>query len=232
MKKEIILTSIISITFTILLMGVFTYVLSWQEPTSTLPTNYITPLNTGAEEQAKTGNLSLGTIYNVSGTRYLNLNGNSILEGDICSDSLGFCFSDVEGMLGAESFLYNYNHTISSCESLGGTVVSAGSESICKLSASSCPSGWMQYLNYSTTTVKNCQNTTYYTGGSDACDPCTTGSHSFSNVAQETCLYEAISGLDGFYCGDGDAHTNCSSLTSYGWQPCTCSAPIVEIGCY
>ena len=56
---------------------------------------------------------------------------------------------------------------------------------ITKFSGSSCPSGWRQSGNWSTTSSKTCQG-----GCCDTCPkPCTTGSHSYSNKAQETCKY-------------------------------------------
>jgi len=63
-----------------------------------------------------------------------------------------------------------------------------GGSYICRFAGSSCPSGWAQYKNYSTTVnvyggVGGVCGTNYYRD-------CNTGSHSFSNTTRESCRWK------------------------------------------
>ena len=119
--------------------------------------------------------------------------------------------------VGSSIGLYGNDHTLSDCTSAGGTVMADGTNSYCQLSGS-CPSGWTQYNNFSTTQAKTC------TGVNDknalitctGATSCTTGSHSFSNTAIETCSYNNRDTF-GLIC-----------LTSAQ----SCTATINKMGCY
>jgi hypothetical protein len=111
--------------------------------------------------------------------------------------------------------LYQGIHTPSNCISLGGTVMNDGANSYCRLSISSCPSGWSNYYNYSATVVRTCTGTTNNATNCPA-QSCTTASHAWANIAKETCIY---------------------NNRTYSWGSChdtaqTCSATINQLGCY
>jgi hypothetical protein len=114
-------------------------------------------------------------------------------------------------------FLYSKKHTPLECTNSGGTVESNGSESFCRFSNSSCPSGWTQYNNYSKTVANTCSGTT---GACTNLNPrvCTTGYHEWSNIVAETCSY--YNQARNFVC------------PSTGARPLTCTAKISQIGCY
>ena len=102
---------------------------------------------------------------------------------------------------------------LSQCTGKRGRVVTVeSSKKICKLSGSSCPSGWRQYGNYSTTQEDTCR------GGCCGSCPrsCNTGSHSFSDKGRETCRYLS-EWREVFWCKSN-------------WV--TCRATITEVGCY
>ena len=110
---------------------------------------------------------------------------------------------------------------LSQCTNKGGRVVTVeSSKKICKLSGSSCPSGWTQYKNYSSTRTIGCRG-----GCCGRCPSprsCDTGSHSFSDERLETCTY----------------YTEWRRRVFLGMGPCkgpyaqTCSARYTEVGCY
>ncbi len=146
-------------------------------------------------------------------------------------------------------YLVNNVHTNIDCMDARGEVVDVPEGKICKFPGSSCPSGWTQYKNWSTTisTTPNilscdiiveqliaedsrvgnhCRN--------DVCDflardppglRCTTGMHSFSNTPPESCMSA----------GEISARTLANGvcdislpIDSFG----AIYAVITEIGCY
>jgi len=138
------------------------------------------------------------------------------------------------------TLLVNNQHTSGECTSAGGTVVSDGTNNMCRFNSSSCPSSgnWQQYNNWSTTsatTVSVASQDSCTTG--HLCGPCSvsTGSHAWGNVAIEsipklcnkasyvgetptcTCEYsgspQACTGLVSIFCTSG-------------------SASRIQIGCY
>ena len=104
--------------------------------------------------------------------------------------------------------LVNGNHTEADCATAGGIII--GSK--CRFYKTSCPSGWNQYLNWSSTREHKCA------GGGGTClvgTTCRTSYHStFSNIAPETCAYED------------------DAFLVYGCKKKTCTANISYIGCY
>ncbi len=92
-----------------------------------------------------------------------------------------------------------------------------GGTFVCKFTAPSCPSGWSQYQNWSTTSPSTCNGLLCLQSKGGQGTSCTTGSHIFSNSPTETCTYiqDAFAGYG--YCAN--------PLTR------TCYASISEIGC-
>jgi len=142
------------------------------------------------------------------------------------------------------------NHTADNCTSAGGTVVTTGgSYDQCKFTAASCPSGWIQYLNWSTTAPATSSGAPAINCASCSCPACSglsTGSHSWSNVARETATssnFAATWALPSPHCeqclcngyGLGSAYTctpdaqGSSYYVSYG---SAAYATITTIGCY
>ncbi len=116
----------------------------------------------------------------------------------------------------AIDLVYN-QHTATNCTNQGGTVVDDGSgNSFCKFTTNSCPSGWNQYLEWSTTIPRTCGPC-----GSMYCNrvPVTTDSHNWDNVVQESRTYKCP-------IRSGGMCDYISVPTNY------CYATIVEIGCY
>lgn len=117
------------------------------------------------------------------------------------------CDTDYSSYLSGD--LFDGWKSSSDCISAGGTVVSDGSTKFCKFNASSCPSSWLQYNNWSETQAKTC------TGTNDAtctrATNCTTGSHAFANTAVETCGYKNDIRYTGLTPG-----TYCSYSSVYG----------------
>lgn len=155
------------------------------------------------------------------------------VEGDVCLSN-GRCLSELLNRL-----VFG-NHSETDCKSAGGTVVyeSGSSMGFCKLSASSCPSGWTQYKNWSATVAANpcsctctgsgCCSGTYTATRTYGCYnstqfyhvpggyPVTCTSHTWSNTPVESVYAGAIGG----YCACHDC--------------CTCyiNATVTDIGCY
>lgn len=120
--------------------------------------------------------------------------------GTVESTSGGFKFPDGTTQTTAASgggpytgSLVNSIHTGQQCLESGGYPVEAGSGvNVCKFghtsfitfnhaggSDATCPNGWTQYLNWTTTVPRTCTNA----------NSCTTGSHVWANQTQETCEY-------------------------------------------
>lgn len=134
--------------------------------------------------------------------------------GDLDGDGIKFC----------GTYLVNEVHSTNDCTNAGGTVYDTGSAIICRLSGSSCPSGWTQYEGWSRTSRGERIidspwwgiNYLHYTN-----------SHGFSNNGNiESCSCDKY-----FY-------TNCGRYSlgtakgDYPNCPQTIRASRVEIGCY
>ena len=97
----------------------------------------------------------------------------------------------------------------------GCVLTECGGQDVCKCNGSTCPSGFAQQKNCSTTQAKQCIGdnrdcATLIRGRS-----CTTRQHAFSNTAQEYCFYETRDG----------SWLQCKHKTK------VCFATIAEIGC-
>jgi hypothetical protein len=82
MKKQILLTSIISATLSLLVAASFNYVFSWQEPDGAMPSNYTNPIVTNEEPQTKKGDLTVSSIYDYQDTSfYIDPSNTTMLQG-------------------------------------------------------------------------------------------------------------------------------------------------------
>ena len=124
------------------------------------------------------------------------------------------------------NFLVNSKHNDTDCTLGGGIVVNDGGNNFCKFSSKNAvPSGWSQYLNWSSTqasTVKlsggnggqNCASCSQYTPNP--------GTHSWANIAQECgvfkshyCAYDSSSGCEWEPYGPSDTSI-CSTIYEIG----------------
>ncbi len=135
--------------------------------------------------------------------------------------------------------LYENKHTVNQCETWNGEVVTVeGDKEICRFNATTCPSGWTHYKNWSTTQPE----TLSYYGNC----PCTTGSHNWGDVARESCSTEYYGGCrlgddmscvsPTFNCGNV-YYDGSQSYIKSGGASCTkmtmCARAIVQqVGCY
>ena len=96
-------------------------------------------------------------------------------------------------------------------KSCSGTLHTVGSCVICRQSGSTCGSGWAQYGNWSSTSSASCYPSCGHKGGTHEC---TTGGHTFSNKARETCTHKY--------------HKNCPNNNH---KTATCRAWVTQVGC-
>jgi hypothetical protein len=125
------------------------------------------------------------------------------------------------------SELINNTHTAAQCTAGGGQIINVGGcNNVCRFNSAFCPGGWTQYGNWSTTADNQASHIwDYCSDGWHACRTCnyldvgdcqaysiipTIGSHSWSNTAVESCLYNSGEGV----CGN------------------TLYSTITQIGCY
>ena len=74
-------------------------------------------------------------------------------EGNVTVTSIAYCADAAAGAGGGNGNLAGGPHSPADCTGAGGTVVNiGGSIDICRFNASSCPSSWQQYSQWSTTT--------------------------------------------------------------------------------
>ncbi|MDD4661741.1 MAG: hypothetical protein PHG24_00460 [Candidatus Pacebacteria bacterium] len=219
-------------------------VYSWNEPTENMPSNYSTPLNTSSTSQTKTGELGASSFIDADdNSYYINPSGNSVVSGTITVDrpnnadnvaTKGYVdemVSAVEAIVTGAQPLVNGAHSQIECTTAGGELVDSDvSYKMCRFNTSSCPSGWTQYKNYSTSiaTTFSCEPYEEW-----AVNPyssiCTTAAPGFSNGT-----YTCPVGING------------QSSKTFGTTCCSCytdcpdcarvyiafSSPISQIGCY
>jgi len=115
-------------------------------------------------------------------------------------------------------------HTEPQCIAAGGTVVGTdGVANQCKFTGASCPTGWMWFGAWTSTSASTCDGRICSGSGST----CTTGSHSgFAGVAPETCGYTLVTAVWCYNC------PNCCNSCNGGSTSATCTAAITQIGCY
>ena len=117
--------------------------------------------------------------------------------------------------------LHGGNHTEEQCESWNGEVVTLENGArICKFNSGTCPNGWNQYENWSTTIpatapIESIEWQTWIT-------PVYTGSHNWGNVEQEN-----------FYCHYLNSQkTTCYKGYNNSYGGLDVYATITQIGCY
>ena len=108
------------------------------------------------------------------------------------------------------------------CINAGGSLhnLNGGDNSICRFAGSSCPTGWRQYGNWSTSISKQCGEKDSYWCGGGSYKQCTTGAHSFSNTPLEQCNYQHRYSYGKWY------------SKKCGRYNVGCTATITEVGCY
>jgi hypothetical protein len=115
--------------------------------------------------------------------------------------------------------LVNSAHTEAECVTAGGTVVvSDVSYSQCKFTAAVCPSGWVQYYNWSANEPITCSWCTYWQnyGVCGTINSCSAAGNSFANE-HAYCQVPA-------YCS---GYNYCNAVPSH-----PCWATTTQIGCY
>tara|TARA_B100000745_G_C20078269_1_gene368304 strand:+ start:221 stop:889 length:669 start_codon:yes stop_codon:yes gene_type:complete len=196
---------------------------TWSEPTGSPPANNVdAPINVGSTDQVKNGGLSVDALA-VFGDVAIT-SGGTLIVSNICNADQSTC-GTVEEFLATSTSgggstpgnLFANQHTETQCTSLGGEVVAVGGETICRFPQNSCPSGWTNFSDWSTTENRSCTGTGYW-----GCSVGTvnTGSHPWSNIAPESVTYRT-NGIK------VDGENQCQSYTTL-----TCSATVTQIGCY
>lgn len=110
-------------------------------------------------------------------------------------------------------YLFGGRHLKTECSNLHHL---GGDSYICRVAGSSCPDGWTQYGNWSTSVAKRCTGSRSKSPWCNWNTSCATGRHSFSDRAAETCRYR-------------NAWTRrLSCKGNYN----TCTAKVTEVGCY
>ncbi len=97
----------------------------------------------------------------------------------------------------------------------GCSASSCGGANVCQCPGSSCPQLWGQHGNCTATQAKTCSGDTDGCGRKRYSNRCTTGSHTFGNVATESCLYE---------------HRDRDLWRCQHWTR-TCRAKVTQVGC-
>jgi len=120
--------------------------------------------------------------------------------------------------------LFNSHHTEEQCRIWGGeTVIVEEDVKICKMNSASCPGGWTQYKNWSTTVPGQ---SPFPISASEPSGPYYyTGSHAWSNTGIESSYCNRCIGMtsNNEFCG---TNNYCSNIRYYYY------ATITEIGCY
>ncbi len=141
----------------------------------------------------------------------LQWNGSQIVCGTITgAASAGTCGSTSSLLTGGSSY------TVADCQAAGGSTydTTGVGDCICQFAASSCPSGWTKYNNWTETQSRTC------TGGDAQCGgSCTTSGHVFADQAVESCTFSS-----GYYTGEPWPN-DCTSGSG------TCYAIVAGIGC-
>jgi hypothetical protein len=101
--------------------------------------------------------------------------------------------------------LVNGLHSSDQCIVIAGEIFNDDGNSFCKFGGSTCPSGWIQYRSWSSTSSNKCSRESV----------CRTPYHNFMNKAIETCKY----------CVRETGWVGCI-------EEAVCYANVVEMGCY
>lgn len=122
------------------------------------------------------------------------------------------------------SYLHQLRHTKTQCTdgvdgitgtADDGTIINDSGRYFCKFATATdaCPAGWLQYNKWSTAVPRTCSDNGLCSGNGPTC---TTGSHAWSNAAQESCIY----------------HHHWSNWSGCHGGDKTCYSDITDIGCY
>ena len=158
------------------------------------------------------GNLDVAGSIKVGTSAICDTNAEGSLKYNPISNVIEICNTTswqelCGGTGGDELLIVNGNHTMAECSDAGGIPTDMGGEVyVCKFLSASCVTGWTQYLSWSKTSSNTCTSSA---SGNCISVSCTTGSHGFSNVGRELCLYERC------YSSKG-----------------TCYAAMQQVGCY
>ena len=201
---------------------------AWTGPTQAPPGgNTPTPIHTGSTPQVKDGGLSV-TALSVYGSQYVQGTiqvGNSGADPqageirwtgvdlEVYDGSAWVSLTSEEAAPAVPAVDPNYTD----CINAGGSWVDA--QSVCYFPNTSCPSGWTQKGNYSSTIGKSGGNKSAHKWCNSSpqlnrdTNYCSTGQHFRSNVATESCRYRV----------------SLPSKNSCGWA--SLGATKTEIGC-
>jgi hypothetical protein len=146
--------------------------------------------------------------------------GNNKCSGSNACDGNGQC---------VDHLVNGSTHSPSDCTSANGILVATDVAGLqCQFPVATCPSGWTQYKNYSTTT-----RCTAPSSG------CLSGEHTFSNTLTEqsySCLYETGAGCaSGVFTGECSGASPCPPTRVPSGTLCqqqSCSAKVTQVGCY
>ena len=170
------------------------------------------------------GNVGIGTS---SPAQKLEVNGSGLFTGDVCNGA-GACLSQLNSFISSQPISGGTSHDRGLCTAAGGTLIYEATlaNPICRFNASSCPAGWAQFQNWSTTAVTTFADQSYCCStmagggclGTCPCNgPCTTGSHPWGDVPRESCTHRVDAGYTWPYSG------SCVNAIGY--------ATITQIGC-
>ena len=164
-KQKTLIFSLSAILF--LALSFIAY--SWNEPTTAMPSGYTAPLNTSFTAQTKTGEIGASMFRDADNSNYyINPSGDSIISGDITTsgnvttarpteadqvttkgyvdEQIALLRDTIEGT----QTLVNGAHTQDECRVAGGMVVDSDvAFKQCRFETETCPSGWIQYKNFS-----------------------------------------------------------------------------------
>lgn len=192
--------------------------------------------NSGLCINSTTGKVGIGVT---NPTRKLEVNGDISSTGvitattNICLTS-GVCLNDISSYIAAQPITggsHSFNMCTTTPDASGyGELLNLGTTAspvwICQFDGGSCPTAispqatWTQFQNWSATIPTFFQSYDMYGSG---CPGCTTGSHTWSNTATESCSYV------GTYAGYMNGGAACG--TSYNIYN-TGYATKTKIGCY
>jgi hypothetical protein len=231
---------LLGITISICLLGI-SVLFAWTEPSSNPPEGNVSgPINVSNTGQSKSGGLILNTggasiglvvdkgnvgIGITNPTEKLYVSGKIFATDDVCIAS-GVCLSHLIGYAVDPNKIVMNKHTINECVAAGGEAVDVGAQQkgcrFSNLNGVTCAPGWTQYLNW-TTTVSVPASTYCDCWGNTGCahytTSCTTGGHSWANIARETCSF--------YNCCEDCVSVYCARIVI-----CTQYATITQVGCY
>jgi hypothetical protein len=122
-----------------------------------------------------------------SPSQKLEVNGTILGDTDVCNGS-GACLSQITAFIGSQALVNNI-HNYAACTAAGGTIVDTdASYKQCRFNAASCPTGWTQFQNWSTTTSTTSPPVSSTCPGTTCACPAglaTSGSHAWSNTIRE-----------------------------------------------